>query len=104
MSADHDELALRLDEVVGEVEGVEAVFSADPTIVRSVRSLASGPERIALVRVVEDSEGLRILASVGVSDDRQAPLTARRVSDAIRAAVGGHPIAEVHVRVGRVAH
>jgi len=93
------ELAVRLDAVVREVPGVVTLFAASPALVQSVRALTAGETPLTEVRTTDD--GLTITVSVGVHADAQAPVTARLVSDAVRAAVDGP--AEIHVRVSRVA-
>ena len=92
------ELALRLDAVVREVPGVVTLFAASPALVQTVRALTAG--EAPLIEVGSNDAGLSITVSVGVAADAQAPVTARLVSDAVRAAVDGP--AEIHVRVSRV--
>ncbi|MBK4348202.1 hypothetical protein [Lacisediminihabitans changchengi] len=92
------QLALKLDAVVRQVPGVVTLFAASPALVQSVRALTAG--ETSLIEVGSDDSGLMITVSVGVDADAQAPVTARLVSDAVRAAVDGP--AEIHVRVSRV--
>lgn len=96
------DLASRLDAVVRAVPGVVTLFSASPAIVGTVRQLTAGEDAVALVQVKSGTEGLQIIASVGVSGQDQAPRTAAAVSSAIRAALDAGVVAEVHVRVSRV--
>lgn len=102
MSATLTELAHRLDEVVRAVPGVVTLFSADAALVRATRELTASVTP-AMTSVRQTDEGLQIIASVGVDTERQVPATAKEVSDAIRAAVSGEPIAGLVVRVSRVA-
>ena len=95
-------LALRLDAVVRQVPGVVTVFAAAPVIVQSVRELTAGETPLTVVAT--DDLGLTITVSIGVDAEAQAPVTARLVSDAVRAALDGQSQgpAEIHVRVSRV--
>lgn len=102
MTRDLGELATRLDEVVRSVPGVLGLFSADAALVRATRELTSTATP-AMMKVTAGDDGLLIVASVGVSADRQAPLTARAVSAAIRTELGAEPIADLTVRISRVS-
>lgn len=101
MSATLTELARQLDEAVRAVPGVVTLFSADAALVRATRELTESVSP-AMTSVRQTDDGLQIVASVGVDTERQVPATAKEVSDAIRGAVTGEPIAGLVVRVSRV--
>lgn len=101
MNPDLHATALRLDEVVRTVPGVVSLFSSDAALVRATRELtATAVPAMISVSLVEGE--LVVAASVGVSTDQQAPVTARAVSDAIRRALGDLPISDIRVRISRV--
>ncbi|MHC5795683.1 hypothetical protein ACVXZ4_05935 [Lacisediminihabitans sp. FW035] len=103
MTDDLEALAVRLDAVVRAVPAVASLYSADPALLRSVREIGTGPStRIPLVTVRRADAGFSIVASVAASGSQQAPVTARAVSTAIRAALDPGMEAEILVRVSRI--
>ncbi|QNE47303.1 hypothetical protein F1C58_10620 [Glaciihabitans sp. INWT7] len=96
-------LAAQLDAVVRSVPSVAALYAAEPSLLRSVRELTTGPDTpIALVSVRRVDEGLAIVASVAASGRQQAPVTALAVSTAIRSVLAPGVEAEILVRVSRI--
>lgn len=110
------DLAIRIEAAVRAVSGVSAVYSALPTVSRTVRELASGTAAVPLVAITQTADSLAVTVNVGVGvgdgdGTGQAPVTAAAVAAAVRRALETSEIgadllqlrdADVTVRVSRI--
>ena len=96
------ELARTLDELVLSLPGVVSLFSTEPALARSARELVGGDTSRVLVSGAVDAAPDRIVVSLGVSADAQAPVTAAGVAAAIRSQLPPDAATEIVVRISRV--
>ena len=92
-----------LDSLVLGLPGVVSLFSTEPAIARSARELLSGERALVEVTGPVDAAPERIVASVGVDANAQAPVTAAGVAAAIRATLPPDAPTEIVVRISRVS-
>lgn len=94
-----DAIAALVDATAAGVEGVTRVFPAEPTPARAARQALGGSAVLSVVRRGED-DALVVEVCIGVSGDPAD--VGRRVSEAVRSALGAHPSTEVRVRISRL--
>jgi hypothetical protein len=107
MTLDLTLLGADIDRAVAAVPGVERQYAAEPATVRAARELTGGPA--ALSKISSKDGQVEIVVSVGMGAG-DAGADARRVADAVRAAVAASaPPASVdpagirvHVRISRL--
>jgi hypothetical protein len=91
--------ARRIDALVAGIDGVSAVYPAQPVALGAVRRVFDADAPLA--EVSEGPDGLQVTVSIGVTGDSKA--TARRVSDEVRVLLADAGESTVTVRVSRVA-
>ena len=94
------DLTVLIESAVRAVPGVVSLYSADPSLVRSVKELALRTE--SLIAITGAADAPIITISVGVDPAAAAPSTAATIAHAVHAALPAGLDAEVVVRVSRV--